>query len=123
METKPTVESSCLFCKIVQGEIPAARIRESEHTLIIADIVPQAPVHFLILPKRHAANLSEFMKGPNAAPELDNLFSQALLLVEEKNLSRKGYRLVVNTGEEGGQTVPHLHVHLLAGRLMGWPPG
>jgi histidine triad (HIT) family protein len=123
MAKGPTGPTECLFCKIVRGEIPAPRIRESEHSLIIADIAPQAPMHFLALPKRHAENLDAFMKEREGPSELADLFSQTLLLTEEKGLAQKGYRLVINTGEEGGQTVDHLHVHLLSGRQMGWPPG
>jgi histidine triad (HIT) family protein len=123
MTRQPTTDPECLFCRIVNNEIPASRIRESEHSLIIADIAPQAPAHFLVLPKRHAKDLAAFMKGENASSELADLFTQTIHLTEEKGLEPEGYRLVVNTGEDGGQTVAHLHIHLLAGRRMGWPPG
>ena len=114
---------NCLFCRIVRGEIPAGRLRESPDSLAIADISPQAPHHCLLIPKRHAADIGEFMKGPRAAEEMADLLAVGMGLVAEKGLSERGYRLVVNTGREGGQTVPHLHIHLSAGREMGWPPG
>lgn len=113
----------CVFCKIVRGEIPAKRLLETAHTLIIADIAPHAPFHFLILPKIHARTLGDFVSRSGSSPGLVDLWTQATLFAEKEGLAAKGYRLVVNTGEEGGQTVPHLHIHLLAGRAMGWPPG
>lgn len=115
--------TSCLFCRIVKGEIPAGRIRESGDSLAIADIAPQAPHHYLLIPKRHATDIGEFMKGPRAAAEMADLLNLGLELALTEHLPERGYRLVVNTGQEGGQTVPHLHIHLLAGREMGWPPG
>ena len=115
-------EPSCIFCRILRGEIPSTLLRKSERSVIIADISPQAPFHALVLPRRHAADLGAFMK--DAAPgEIDDLFAQALTLIEERGFGRKGYRIVINTGEDGGQTVGHLHLHLLAGRNLGWPPG
>lgn len=113
----------CLFCRIIRGEIPAGRLGESADSVAIADIAPQAPHHVLLIPKRHSPHIGEFMKGPRAAEEMKDLLDLGQGIVAKKNLEEKGYRLVINTGEEGGQTVPHLHIHLLAGREMGWPPG
>lgn len=110
----------CLFCKIVSGAIPARRVHEDTDTLAFADIHPQAPTHLLVIPKRHIASHA------HALPEDAGLFGQLLavagVLAREHHLGG-GYRLVINTGPDGGQTVDHLHVHLLGGRSMGWPPG
>lgn len=110
----------CLFCKIVSGEIPVERLYETADTLAFADIHPQAPVHLLIIPKRHIASHAEAL--PADAGLLGNLLAAAGEVARAQHLAR-GYRLVVNTGADGGQTVEHLHVHLLGGRPMGWPPG
>ena len=116
-------DQACLFCRIIRGEIPSTKLAESDHSLIIADIAPQAPFHALVLPKRHAADIGVFMQGPTASMEMAELFDQALSLIKDRQIDQKGYRLVINTGQEGGQTVGHLHLHLLAGRPLGWPPG
>ncbi len=112
----------CLFCKIVAGEIPATRIFEDEHSIAFRDIHPQAPVHLLVVPKRHLGSLAE----TSETQEDQALLGRVLLIVNriarEQNLA-DGYRVVVNTGPDGGQTVDHLHFHLLGGRAMGWPPG
>jgi len=119
----PETAAPCLFCQIVEGAIPAGRLRESRDSLVIADLSPQAPHHYLLIPKRHAADIGQFMKGERAAEELADLLAQGLALAGEKGFAERGYRLVANTGPDGGQTVGHLHIHLLAGREMGWPPG
>jgi histidine triad (HIT) family protein len=110
----------CLFCKIVSGAIPAKRLMEDEHALAFADIHPQAPVHVLVIPKRHIASHAHAL--PEDAAVLGHLLHVAGEIAQERNLDN-GYRLVINTGPDGGQTVDHLHVHLLGGRAMGWPPG
>ena len=112
--------SSCLFCKIVAGAIPATRLHEDDDTLAFADISPQAPVHVLIIPKRHIA--SHAHAGPEDAALLGCLLATAGDIARAHKLGN-GYRLVINTGPDGGQTVDHLHVHLLGGRPMHWPPG
>lgn len=110
----------CLFCKIVRGELPARKLHEDEYSVAFADIDPKAPVHLLVVPRRHVASLSE------ATAEDRELLGRLLLtakdLAAKQNLG-KGYRITINTGEEGGQTVDHLHLHLLGGRAMHWPPG
>jgi len=111
---------SCLFCKIVSGEIPATRIYEDEHTLAFPDINPQAPVHILIIPKNHIASHAHATQDD--AQSLGQLLHTAGEIARAQNLTN-GYRLVINTGPDGGQTVDHLHVHLLGGRPMHWPPG
>ena len=112
--------SDCLFCKIVSGAIPSTRVFEDEQSLAFADIHPQAPTHLLIIPKEHLTSLAH-AAGDHAAL-LGHLVFVATELARSQGLA-KGYRLVVNTGDDGGQTVHHLHVHLLGGRQMHWPPG
>jgi histidine triad (HIT) family protein len=112
--------TDCLFCKIVAGTIPAKRVHEDDRTLAFADINPQAPTHLLILPKEHIASLGE--AGAQQTELLGHLLATVGELARAQQLGR-GYRVVINTGRDGGQTVDHLHVHLLGGRPMGWPPG
>jgi histidine triad (HIT) family protein len=110
----------CLFCKIASGAIPAKRLYEDDHILAFPDINPQAPVHILLVPKKHLASLAR--AKPEDTAMLGLLVAAAAELAREQNLAN-GYRLVINTGSDGGQTVEHLHVHLLGGRHMTWPPG
>jgi histidine triad (HIT) family protein len=110
----------CLFCKIAAGEIPVTRLFENEHILAFPDINPQAPTHILIIPKRHIASLAH--AKPGDTPLIGELMAAAGEVAKLKELD-SGYRLVINTGPDGGQTVGHLHVHLLGGRAMHWPPG
>ena len=110
----------CLFCKIVSGQIPARRLHETEETLAFADTHPQAPVHVLVIPKRHIASHAHAL--PEDAALLGSLLAAAGEVARMHSLEN-GYRLVVNTGRDGGQTVDHLHVHVLGGRALGWPPG
>ncbi len=112
---------SCLFCKIVSGAIPAERIYEDELVLAIRDINPQAPVHVLLMPKRHLTSVLEL--GETEAPLLHRIIQAAVQLARREGIAERGFRLVTNTGREGGQAIPHLHFHLLGGRPMGWPPG
>lgn len=112
--------ADCLFCKIVAGAIPAKRLYETADTIAFADINPQAPVHVLVIPKRHIASHAHAL--PEDAGLIATLMAAAGDVAREQGLEN-GYRLVVNTGPDGGQTVDHLHVHVLGGRHMGWPPG
>jgi len=114
------MNSDCLFCKIVAGEIPAKRVHEDELSLCFADINPQAPTHLLIIPKEHIA--SQAHAGKEHTALLGHLLTMAAEVARKAKLDR-GYRVVLNTGEDGGQTVDHLHLHLLGGRHMSWPPG
>jgi histidine triad (HIT) family protein len=110
---------SCIFCKIVAGEIPADLLANTEEVIAFADINPQAPTHILIVPKKHVENAAELAEtDPNA---LAALFRIAKELAN--NLNLVGYRTVFNTGAEAGQSVFHAHLHLLGGRALGWPPG
>jgi histidine triad (HIT) family protein len=110
---------NCLFCRIVAGEIPAKKIFEDNDSIAFEDIHPQAPTHFLVIPKNHIDSLAH-------ASDTDKEMLGHLTLVAtelaKKSLS-KGFRIVINTGEEGGQTVDHVHLHVLGGRAMHWPPG
>ena len=110
----------CLFCRIAAGSIPAKKIFEDEHAVAIHDINPQAPLHALVIPKKHLASLAETDAGDAAL--LGHLLEVARDLALEQRLGQ-GYRVVINTGPNGGQTVDHLHLHVLGGRQMHWPPG
>lgn len=110
----------CLFCKIVSGEIPAQRIYEDDFCIAFPDISPQAPVHLLVIPREHIASLAQAQAKHKDV--LGHLLSTAAKTATIQNLP-KGFRIVINTGDEGGQTVDHLHLHILGGRPMHWPPG
>jgi histidine triad (HIT) family protein len=110
----------CLFCKIASGEIPAQKLYEDDDAVVFADIHPQAPVHVLLIPRKHIASLAHLSAGDERL--LGHLHAVAKKIAEEKGL-KKGFRTVMNTGEDGGQTVDHMHLHLLGGRSMHWPPG
>ena len=112
---------SCVFCKIVDKQLPASVVSDSLEWMSFNDINPQAPVHIVLIPKKHVPNLSEL--SPADAPLVSSLFREAERLTREKKLTDAGYRIVLNCNSNGGQTVPHLHFHILAGRPMKWPPG
>jgi histidine triad (HIT) family protein len=115
------MSADCIFCKIASGEIPARAVFRDENVIAIEDVNPQAPVHLLVMPLRHRANLGEIVEADET--ELVNgLIEVATRLGRERGGS-DGFRIVVNTGPAGGQTVDHAHVHVLAGRAMHWPPG
>jgi histidine triad (HIT) family protein len=111
---------SCLFCKIIEGTIPAQTVYQDELALAFSDINPKAPVHLLIVPREHIASLNDASNDKREL--LGHLLWVAADIAEKRGLG-KGYRVVVNTGEDGGQTVDHLHLHLLGGRPLTWPPG
>jgi histidine triad (HIT) family protein len=112
-------DDSCLFCRIVRKEIPAKVIHEDEHTLAFRDIDPKAPTHVLVIPKQHVATLNDV-----SDPALvGRLLVAAKEIAAAEGIADSGYRTVVNCGAGAGQTVFHLHLHLLGGRGLGWPPG
>ena len=113
-------DPDCLFCKIVTGTIPVKLVYQDDQSLAFADINPQAPTHLLIIPKRHVASLAQAVAEDT--PLLGHLMATATDLARSCGLV-DGYRIVINTGDDGGQTVHHLHLHLLGGRHMTWPPG
>ena len=111
---------SCLFCKIAAGQIPSTPVFQDAQTYAFTDIHPKAPVHILVIPREHIGSVSE--AGEHHRDVLGHLLWTAAEIARQKGLN-KGYRIVVNAGPDGGQTVDHLHLHLLAGRQMTWPPG
>mgnify|MGYP000956170872 CR=1 FL=1 len=110
----------CVFCKIAAGEIPCKKVYEDDRILAFYDLEPRAPVHILLIPKKHIASMTELT--PENSGVVSHIFETAARLAAEKHLDR-GFRVVCNAGPDGGQTVPHLHFHLLGGRSMKWPPG
>jgi histidine triad (HIT) family protein len=111
---------ACLFCKIIAGEIPSKKVFEDDLTYAFGDINPQAPTHILVVPRKHIPSLAE--ASAEDQEMLGYLHLVAARIARSEGLS-KGFRTVINTGPDGGQTVDHLHVHLLGGRAMMWPPG
>lgn len=113
--------TTCLFCRIVAAEIPAERLHEDDLVIAIRDIAPRAPTHILLLPRRHLASAADLVESDG--PLLGRLFAVGADLARSAGIADAGYRLVSNVGVWGGQTVAHLHVHLMGGRAFGWPPG
>lgn len=114
--------ADCLFCKIVAGEIPAQIVKRSADAIAFRDIDARAPVHILVIPTRHVAAVRD-AKGEDGERLLGTLLAFAASVATDEGLDREGYRLVTNTGRNAGQSVDHLHFHVLGGRKMTWPPG
>jgi histidine triad (HIT) family protein len=112
---------NCLFCRILAGKIPSAPVYQDDDVYAFRDINPQAPLHVLIIPKRHISTLNEL--DPADDRVVGALVRRAAALAAEHGYAERGYRTVFNTNAEAGQTVFHIHLHLLAGRGLGWPPG
>jgi histidine triad (HIT) family protein len=112
---------SCLFCEIVAGRIPARVAYQDEDVIAFHDIDPQGPVHILVVPKRHVTSLLEL--GPEDDVMMGSLVRRARDLAQEAGLAERGFRLVFNCGEDAGYSVYHIHLHLVGGRKLGWPPG
>ena len=111
----------CLFCKMANGEIPVPKVYEDDNVFVISDINPQAPRHLLAIPRVHFPAIHTV---PDDNGELyESLFSAVRTVVQKEGLAEKGYRLVINSGESAGQSVDHIHVHILCGRQLQWPPG
>jgi histidine triad (HIT) family protein len=109
--------SDCIFCRIIAGEIPSQKVYEDDKMIVIKDVAPAAPVHVLLLPKKHYDNVM------TADPELVKyMLGKVETLAEQLGVKEKGFRIVINTGKEGGQSVNHLHIHLIGGKELGWPP-
>ena len=115
------MSENCLFCKIVNGTIPSVKVYEDEVCVAFSDISPQAPTHLLVIPREHLDSLDKAEK--NHREMLGHLLLTAAQIAREKNFAEDGYRMVINTNADGGQTVFHLHVHLLGGRQFIFPPG
>ena len=113
--------ADCLFCKIISGEIPSSKVYEDDKVYAFNDIDPQAPVHFLVVPKKHIASALEI--DDSNADIVGHVFKVVARLAGEMGFDKSGYRIVNNCGVDGGQTVGHIHFHVLAGRNIGWPPG
>ena len=113
--------STCLFCDIIAGQIPCSKVHTDEDFLAFADIEPQAPTHILVIPRRHIASLAELQVED--AHLLGRLIITAKTIAADAGLAERGYRFVINCGQQGGQTVDHLHLHILGGRDLTWPPG
>ena len=111
----------CLFCRIVAGQVPADVVHEGERTLAFRDINPQAPVHVLVIPRRHIDNAATVEAGD--AEMVAELILTARTVAEQEGVLASGYRLVFNVGEDALNSVPHLHLHVVGGRRLGWPPG
>ena len=113
--------SDCLFCKIIAGEIPGHLVHEDRDVVVVKDINPQAPLHLLIVPRRHIATLNDLTPGDDGL--IGAMFRRAAALAKQNGYADRGYRTVFNCHRDAGQTVFHIHLHLLAGRGLGWPPG
>lgn len=113
--------SECIFCKIINGDIPSDKIFEDDKVFIFRDIAPEAPQHVLIVPKEHINNINELEEKHKSL--IGHIFLCARDIAKKLEIDDNGYRVVVNTGEDGGQTVSHIHFHLLGGRSLNWPPG
>ena len=112
---------NCLFCRIVRGEIPSTKVFEDDQILAFKDLEPQAPVHVLVVPKKHYDSIMQLKAEDGAL--LAHVFEVIQYVANEFDIAEKGFRVVVNTGKEGGQSVDHVHFHVLGGRSMEWPPG
>lgn len=113
--------SDCLFCKIIAGEIPGTLVHQDDTVVAFKDVNPQAPLHVLIVPRRHIPTLNDLTPADDAL--VGSMFRRAAALAKEHGYDNRGYRTVFNTNRDAGQTVFHIHLHLLAGRGLGWPPG
>lgn len=113
--------TECLFCKIINGDIPSTKVYEDDDVYAFLDIAPQAPVHIVFIPKQHIASTNE-LNDENSAL-VGKIFAAISKVACEQGFDKNGYRVVNNCGEDGGQTVGHLHFHCLAGRMLQWPPG
>lgn len=114
-------DPDCLFCRIVAGDLPAERMYEDDDVLAFPDIAPQTPCHFLVIPKLHIATLNDLEAEHGAL--LGRMFLAAKHIAAERGIAASGYRTVINCGADGQQTVPHIHLHVLGGRALQWPPG
>lgn len=114
-------EKDCIFCRIAAGEIPAKVVRQDADTVAFRDIDPKAPAHVLVIPRRHIPSIN--MLAPEDAELIGKLFLAAKEIARDDGVAESGYRMVVNAGPNAGQSVDHVHLHLLGGRALAWPPG
>lgn len=113
--------TDCLFCKIVSGDIPAGKVYENDSVVAFQDLNPKAPLHVLVIPKKHIATINELAHEDAAL--IGEMYLAAKQIAADNGLSERGYRTVMNCNEDAGQTVFHIHLHVLGGRTMSWPPG
>lgn len=113
--------SECIFCRIADGDVPAAVVHESEHVVAFRDLDPKAPIHVLVIPRSHIGSVNDVTESDGSV--LGELFIAARAVAQAEGVADGGYRLVVNTGAAANQTVQHVHMHVLGGRDMSWPPG
>lgn len=110
---------ACLFCQIIKKEVPADIVYENKDFLVIKDIKPVTPIHFLFIPKKHIISVNELAEGDKKL--IGQLFLTAKKVAQESGIAQNGYRLILNNGKNAGQTIPHLHLHLLGGKTLTWP--
>jgi len=115
------MQEDCIFCKIVAGEIPAEVVLENQDVVVFRDLTPQAPVHLLAIPRQHIASINDLQVAD--AAQVGNLFLAAKSAAAQEGIAEQGYRTVMNCGTGAGQTVFHIHLHILGGRPLSWPPG
>lgn len=113
--------TDCIFCKIIAGDIPAKKLYEDKYVVAFEDISPKAPFHALVIPKKHIATINDIEVEDEVA--VGRLYSAAKQIIADAGYTDQGYRVVMNCGEDAGQTVYHIHLHVLAGRTLSWPPG
>jgi histidine triad (HIT) family protein len=114
-------DPTCLFCKIVAGDVPSDQVRNDDLIIAIRDIAPRAPTHILLMPREHIPSASALTENDGAL--LGRIFTTAAAIARDEGVAENGYRVVTNVGRYGGQTVDHLHFHLMGGRSFSWPPG
>jgi histidine triad (HIT) family protein len=115
------MSADCLFCRIVAGEIPSTTVHADDLLIAIRDVAPRAPTHILLMPREHIASAADLTEAHG--PLLGRLYAVAAELARAEGIVERGYRITTNVGPWGGQSVPHLHLHLMGGRAFGWPPG
>lgn len=115
------MSASCLFCRIIDGQAAATVLHEDEHLVVIQDIKPQAPLHCLVIPRKHIPTLNDLSPEDDAL--VGEMFRRAAAMARERGFEGRGYRTVFNCNREAGQSVYHIHLHVLGGRPLGWPPG
>jgi histidine triad (HIT) family protein len=120
-EGEAMTDAECLFCRIVAGEIPSDRVFEDDEVIAFKDINPRAPVHVLVIPRRHIASAADI--GETDGPLLARIFGAAARIAREAGIAQGGFRIVTNVGRGAGQSVDHLHFHVMGGRSFSWPPG
>lgn len=113
--------TDCVFCKIIAGEIPGEIVHQDDDVVAFRDLNPQAPTHVLVVPRRHIATINDLQEGD--AELVGRLYLAAAAVARQEGIDRRGYRTVMNCNAEAGQSVYHIHLHVLGGRVMGWPPG